>query len=310
MTGALTSIFISYQAYRKSIPKSAPERPSLVLDAIRDGTPLYYFGVGSNLSRSYLENRFPGKKIDILSMEPCVIPGYRLAFNLRASPPLEPAMGGLEPCESSEDGSVTKPLKAYEKAECHGSLVKLSPEDYYLVYKSEGGGAGVQQGYEEIVVTCIPYDTSKPSVQAVAFRVRDHSRMSQDGRPSKRYMTILQTGAKELGLKPCYQKWLEEHPIQKPCSKIMKKLAVNNMFFNFSTIILFKSRFPIFIQKKLLWVVYGSVAESKWMEVLQEVTGCAILFPTAACGFILRKLLEATGKTPPMLKGFISKMES
>ena len=96
----LTTLLM-YQSYRNSLPKSAPIRPNLVLDAIENNKPLYYFGVGSNLSRKKLEERsICGKKINPLSMEPCVIPHHRLAFNLRAFPPLEPAMGSLEPLPS------------------------------------------------------------------------------------------------------------------------------------------------------------------------------------------------------------------
>jgi len=97
-------------------------------------------------------------------MEPCVIPHHRLAFNMRAFPPLEPAMGSLEPLpsfynkdDSSEKvdknrRSVSRPLKPYEREECHGALIKLSAEDYERVYKSEGGGRGLMQGYEEYIV--------------------------------------------------------------------------------------------------------------------------------------------------------------
>jgi len=307
---ALLGLF-PYLSYRKSIPTTAPTRPSLVLDAISNNAPLYYFGVGSNLSRTKLENRSStGKKIDIISMEAGYVSGYRLAFNMRGFLPLEPSMGSLEPVNDKEAGEistlpVSKPLQAYEKPECHGSLVKLSPEDYALVYMSEGGGRGVQQGYEEVVVTCVPYDKSKPSVQAVAFRVRDHARLTIDMPPSKRYMTIIKSGGKELGLKPCYQKWLEDHPIQKACSKPLKKIAVYSIIFNFMVMILSKSQFPSFVQKSLLTIVYGSATDSKLaVDVMREVLAGMIMFPSACCGLMLSALMHATGKTPPGLVNF------
>ena len=319
----LLGMLFPYWSYRKALPQSAPDRPQLLLDAISNGEPIYYFGVGSNLSRSYLEQRsVSGKKIGIISMEPCFIPGYRLAFNMRGVPPLEPAMGGLEPVsvyvpDEQSPGStspstmaVSKPLKAYEKAECHGSLVKLSPEDYDLMYKSEGGGRGANQGYEEIIVTCIPYNKSHPPVQAVAFRVRNHARLLQDASPSKRYMTIIQSGAKELGLEPGYQKWLDEHPIQRSCSKPLKKLAVYNTFFHFVSVLLFKSRFPTYVQSRMLSIVYMNGSESNWMtEMTREVVACLILIPTASCGFIVKSLMDVTGKGPPGLTKFIAKLE-
>ena len=199
---ALTTLLL-YRAYIKSYPTTGPDRPQLVLDSIEHKTPIYYFGVGSNLSRQKLENRSwdGGRKIRILSMEPCVIPDHRLAFNMRGFPPLEPAMGGLEPLPkpsaSSSPASRTlkhmpsRPLKSYEREECHGALIKLSAEDYERVYKSEGGGRGAAQGYEEIIVTCVPYDKSHPPVQAVAYRARKHVRLRVDTAPSKRYMSII-----------------------------------------------------------------------------------------------------------------------
>ena len=83
-----TATLLLYRSYHASLPKSSPVRPALVLDAIERDEPLYYFGVGSNLSRKKLEGRSVcGRKIEVLSMEPCVIPHHRLAFNMAAFPP-------------------------------------------------------------------------------------------------------------------------------------------------------------------------------------------------------------------------------
>ncbi len=318
-TSFLTAGLVSYYSYRKSLPRTGPDRPALVLDAISCGKPLYYFGVGSNLSRTHLENRsISGKKIDIISMEPCYIPGYRLAFNLRGIPPMEPAMGSLEQISipsptsgtvASGEGVVpSKPLKAYERAECHGSLIQLSPEAYETVYRSEGGHKGAVQSYEEIVVTCIPYDKSKPPVQAVAYSARNHTRLVQDVPPSLRYMTIIRNGAKELGLKTCYQEWLEDHPVQKPCSNLLKKVSKHSMVFYFTSIMIFQSRFISFVQCRLLEVLH--LIGSKWMpDMMYEAAACMILFPTAFGGVLILMLMEATGKTPPPLKKFMAKSD-
>jgi hypothetical protein len=49
---------------------------------------LYYFGVGSNMLRSKIENRgINGTTINILHIEPAVVYGHRLAFNMRGFPP-------------------------------------------------------------------------------------------------------------------------------------------------------------------------------------------------------------------------------
>ena len=84
-------------------------------------------------------------------MKPAVVPGHRLAFNMRGFVPLEPGMGSLEPVNAT-----SKPLLAYEEPECHGALIKLKPDMYERVMRSEGVGNPNQtspQGYEEIVVT-------------------------------------------------------------------------------------------------------------------------------------------------------------
>jgi hypothetical protein len=85
------------------------QRPAFVMDILeksrnrstdssdKDGVDeqfLYYFGIGSNMLRSKIENRgFNGTPIEIMEMEPAVVKGHRLAFNMRGFPPLEPAMG-------------------------------------------------------------------------------------------------------------------------------------------------------------------------------------------------------------------------
>jgi len=77
-----------------------PSRPSYATEATG---PLYYFGVGSNMLRSKVESRgLNGSKIEVISMQPAVVCNHRLAFNMRAFPPLEPAMGGIEPSEGTD----------------------------------------------------------------------------------------------------------------------------------------------------------------------------------------------------------------
>ena len=84
-----------------TVPKSGPTRPEELLDALDAGEDVYYFGVGSNLSRSTLEGRSVcGKPIKAITMQPCFIRNCRLAFNLTCMPPVEPAFGSVEPLPS------------------------------------------------------------------------------------------------------------------------------------------------------------------------------------------------------------------
>jgi hypothetical protein len=314
-----TATLLLYRSYANSYPTCGPERPQLILDALEADRPIYYFGVGSNVSRKKLENRsMCGQKIHILSMEPCVIPDHRLAFNMRAFPPLEPAMGGLEPLPrpsaaaakagKGRSGPInrqpSRPLKSYEREECHGALIKLSAEDYERVYKSEGGGRGALQGYEEIIVTCVPYDESHGPVQAVAYRAREHVRLEVDTAPSRRYMNIIKEGASELGLKPCYQQWLKDHPVQKP-SWMLKKIAINSVMFTLPLSFGLKVRIVQHVQSWLLFRVYVLPTEPRWKQIAGEMAACAILLPTACAGFCLGGLLQVMGLMPPMLQKWI-----
>ena len=135
---------------------TTPVRPQIVRDAFEKNKPIYYFGLGSNMSRKKLENRgINGTKIEIQTMEAAVVPNYRLAFNLRGFPPIEPGMGTLEPIEGNSK-ALLKYRNGKDDGECHGALVRLTPENYEKVMKSEGISGKSDQLYEEIVVDAYP----------------------------------------------------------------------------------------------------------------------------------------------------------
>ncbi|KAL7529724.1 hypothetical protein ACHAXR_003122 [Thalassiosira sp. AJA248-18] len=284
---------------------ASPKRPDLVLDAIEKKSNIYYVGIGSNMSRTKLENRsICGSKINILSMEPCVIKNHRLAFNMRAIPPLEPGMGSLEPLSQEN----TEALHSYEREECHAALILLSAEDYSKVYTSEGGGRGKSQGYEEIVVTAVPYDSNKAPVQGVAFRVREHKRLSKDPCPSQRYMDILKEGAKELGLKECYQQWLADHPVQ-ITSPLLTKIAINNLFF--TLFISFRMKFQAFsnLQSRLIFTLayVPSNDPSALKQAYGQVMTGLLLLPGAVPGLFMKYYQRAKGTMNPMMKALIDR---
>ena len=78
-------------------------RPAMVTTAIESNTNLYYFGIGSNMLKSKLEGRgVNNTEIEIISIKPGVAKRHRLAFNMKGFVPLEPAMGGCEPCNDDE----------------------------------------------------------------------------------------------------------------------------------------------------------------------------------------------------------------
>jgi hypothetical protein len=306
-------------------PSSLPllQRPELVTKSLHNKDDIFYFGLGSNMLRSKLENRsICGTKIHIKSMQPALVKNYRLAFNMRGIPPLEPGMGSLEPVtvdrgtanttnnkqnivDSSTSTRTSKPLIAYKESECHGALVRLSAQDYEKVMRSEGVGSGRQdQGYEEVVVTAVPYKGGRP-VQAVALRAREHVRLNFDPAPSRRYMNILRQGAQELGLAPCYQEFLRLHPVAQ-ASAVTRRLAVCNLVLTIRLSILLKTRIVSKVQAWLLWRVYVPPTSTRLPKVLSEFATAAILLPLAIPGSLLLKYMSFTNSTSStMMKSLI-----
>eukprot|EP00588_Corethron_pennatum_P030429 CAMPEP_0194313558 /NCGR_PEP_ID=MMETSP0171-20130528/10428_1 /TAXON_ID=218684 /ORGANISM="Corethron pennatum, Strain L29A3" /LENGTH=312 /DNA_ID=CAMNT_0039068573 /DNA_START=198 /DNA_END=1136 /DNA_ORIENTATION=- len=291
-------------------PPVLDNRPPIVVDALVNDKPIYYFGVGSNLSREKLENRaICGKKIKPLSMEAAVVEGHRLAFNMRAFPPLEPSMGSLEPAEG---GDLTA---AYPGNECHGALILLSAGDYDRVMRSEGVGATFygsdpERGYEEIVVKAQPYGGGAP-VNAVSLRLKIKSRMPRDLCPSLRYMDLIRSGAKELGLAEPYQKWLDEHHVQRS-PKIIQKLAVYNICATSVHSVGRKNSLIKFYslarQKMLLAVFVSSTNSSTTVQLLSNFAMGIIFFPGSMIGYFLMATRKWTGFTlPPMLEKMLEK---
>lgn len=296
------SIFVgvrseSFISKKSRIQPQPPQRPKLVTDAIENDQPIYYFGLGSNMSRKKIENRgINGTKIEIQKMEAAVVPNYRLSFNMRGIPPIEPGMGSLEPIDSG-----SKSLLTYDRGECHGALIRLTPDNYEKVMRSEGVGLGKSdQGYEEIIVDAIPYGKSqKQSVKAVALRARDHVRLNYDPRPSVRYMTILKEGAKELGLLPCYQEFLQKHPVQ-ILTRWQRKLAIYNILFMFSLSSLLKGyRGLNQFQSRLLFLFYSTEESSlKLTKIASDTMTSLILLPGAVFGVILYQIMHLLDKKP------------
>ena len=286
-------------------------RPAHVLRALENNDNLYYFSVGSNLLREKLINRgLNGTKIAFTSFEPGRVMDHRLAFNMRGFLPLEPAMGGIEPCTGSE---------------CHGALVKLPATEYQKLWLSEGGGAP-RPGYDEYLVEAVPYNHAQPVV-AVALRAATHARLATDAAPSARYMDIIVRGAHELGLDSKYIRMLQEVPTaQVPLP--LRLLATKNFHF-VGLLFRLKLRFVLLGLSRLLWMVYyhpvphgkrgafmmgdkaidassgsaptavGRIASvgAHLRLLLSQLTMACILLPTAFLGVFVEIGLKITGTT-------------
>ena len=292
---------------KKTASSQPPVRPDLVTQSIAKNKDIYYFGLGSNMLRSKLENRSVcGKKIVIKSMEPAFVENYRLAFNMRGFPPLEPGMGSLEPVNSNKKDrkGQSKALSAYKENQCHGALVRLSPSEYEKVMRSEGVGNGKNdQGYEEIVVEAKPYK-GKKSVQAVALRAREHVRLKADPAPSLRYMNILREGGNELKLSECYQEFLEKHPVSMP-SPLLRKIAVFNLVWTVTLSFRMKIRIVSKIQSWFLWKVYAPPTSLFFVRLLSELATILILLPGAIPGSFLFLYMQLRNRMSPMMQTLV-----
>ena len=301
---------------------------------------IYYFGLGSNMLRSKVENRGSGfgstnvtmttnvtvsdnattsnltvtstGKIEIISMEPAYIKNHRLSFNLRGFCPLEPGMGSLEPIDD-ESGRTSKPLHSYEEPECHGALIALTLDNYERVMRSEGIGPNVTNpGYEEIVITAIPYNTSRVPVTAIALRARSHVRLRQDPSPSRRYMDILRQGAAELQLRQNYQTFLQTHPVQETPSWL-QRLAVYNLICTMTVSSKLKWRGLSKLQSFLLYNVYipcGLPRIRQWQRAFSNACMGSILLPGACIGLVLQWYCRIFNKKhSPMMQRFMSMLD-
>ena len=270
-------------------------RPSLVTKAIESNSNLFYFGVASNMLKSKLLGRgINNTKIDIISFVPGVAKNHRLAFNMKGFVPLEPAMGGCEPCENME---------------CHGALCEVTAENYEKIWKSEGGGQK-RPGYEEIVVDVYPYGKTE-AVKAVTLRAADFTRLRTDASPSRRYMDIIIAGAKELNLDKEYIKKLESVKTQRVC-RPLKMMAFNHLFF-LGVALKLNMRFVNQMINKILWAVY--VRQNYPMKAIRALSQCMImlvLLPSSLVGWFVRIMIHDIGKkpVPPMIRVLSAEMFS
>ena len=106
---------------------------------------------------------------------------------------------------------------------CHGALIKLNANEYEKIWLSEGGG----NGYEEVVVDAIPYNSLIP-VKAVALKVKDNFKLPNDINPSRRYLDILIQGAEELKLNQSYIDKLKS--IQTPTPSKLSAIVARSHF--------------------------------------------------------------------------------
>ena len=152
------------------------------------GESVWNFAFGSNLCPEKRVNR---ANLRIEEVVPGELQDWRLAFNLRTIPWLEPSMAGIDPAPGQS---------------MHGVLLRFNTESFKALLQSEGDG----HAYQLEPVTVDAYDGRQ--IKAVAFRALPHRRLKEDVPPSLRYLKLLRNGARESGLHPDYIKWLDALP--------------------------------------------------------------------------------------------------
>ena len=152
------------------------------------GESVWNFAFGSNLCPEKRGNR---ANLQIEEVLPGELQDWRLAFNLRTIPWLEPSMASIDPASGQS---------------MHGVLLRFSPESFKALLQSEGDGHAYQ--LEPVMVDA--YDGRR--IKAVAFRALPHRRLQDEVPPSLRYLKLLRSGARQCGLHPEYIKWLDALP--------------------------------------------------------------------------------------------------
>lgn len=165
-----------------------------------------YFAFGSNMCSSTMINL---RNISPLASTAAMLPSHQLRFNIPGMPGVEPSSASVEPYVGESD--------ALDKTTVvHGTLYKLSEEDFSTICRTEGvpfayslhrcrvvpyRGDGKKAG-EECLENLMNNDTTGAfGVPAFTLRAaRKEWRKSKDIPPSQSYLNLLIRGAVEFKL--------------------------------------------------------------------------------------------------------------
>jgi AIG2-like family len=147
-----------------------------------DDKAVWYFAFGANMSSRVLRARH----VRPLSSEAARLDGFRLVFGEPGVPLLEPVFASIDPAEGES---------------VYGVLLRLLAEDFTRIDATEG------PGYDVLRVDVV--GSVNGPVRARAFRTRDPVR---GRRPSRRYLDLMRSGAREHGLPERYVQRLDAEP--------------------------------------------------------------------------------------------------
>lgn len=214
------------------IPRFDDER----LQSVLSGETVLYLAYGSNLCASTFQGSRDIRPISALNV---IVPDLDLTFDLDGIPYSEPcfANSSFKKIEAIPQELFKKGASAEENAALANALVarnsnrtasalgwtkglvgvayEITLEDYQHVMATEGGGTS----YSDIVVPCFPLDQDEdevsPNSRETALKAHTlfssgDARFRRTGKnqPSKRYLDLIRSGAREHKLPNDYQDWL------------------------------------------------------------------------------------------------------
>ena len=144
---------------------------------------LFYFGYGSNMSTHYLIKR---RKIIPVSSNAAILKDYQLIMNMGGPNFLEPSFANIREFRGSNVEGVVHEIDKIDLQK----IVNTEGEDYELVKLS------------------IDVSGKKKIAHKVIYKTND----KKDIPPSKRYLKILVSAAKENNLSTPYIRALEKRP--------------------------------------------------------------------------------------------------
>ena len=237
-----------------------------------------YFAFGSNLGAEKLRNRgYNGTAISWESRRAATVRGYRLAFNMRMFPPLEPAMASIEPAAG---------------ATCEGCVVVLDRASYDALWRSEGG-AMARPPYEQLVVRAEALGGGGEAVAAITLRAAPWARLRRDAPPSARYLDLIVAGARELGLPSA--RALAARAAARP-SRALRALAAAHGVVAIALFRLGLGRALAPLRAGCYAVQYAGPSRAR--RALSELATMALLAPTALVGALVRAARRALGMAP------------
>jgi len=168
---------------------------------------IFYLAYGSNLNRSTFIGR---RQIRPLSATNVVVPELALTFDLPGIAYTEPRFANVQRRHPDEGAADTAPLLGYhDKGKWKGGLIgvvyEVTPEDYAKIISTEGGGAS----YSDIVVDTFTLGFKRTMIKAHTLLAPEGD-LRPDAQPSKRYLELLRSGAREHDLPREYRRYLDE----------------------------------------------------------------------------------------------------